>query len=159
MSRTHEFAKDLCNELNRHKHNGLTWSSAGPNGINAGHESVDATGYGKKDTPLVLVEVELRRDAPALNVVKVWNWIKQRRFTKKVILIQAFSARYSKVNTLRKNSMFIGKQMDAAEDARYISMDFDYKPRKYGKTGAGRRCYHATRLGRRIVHRLKARHR
>ena len=122
MSRTHEFAKDLCNELNRHKQNGLKWSSAGPNGINAGHESVDATGYyGKKETPLVLVEVELRRDAPALNVVKVWNWIKQRRFTKKLILIQAFSARYSKLNTLRTNSIFIGEQMQAAGAARYIS--------------------------------------
>jgi hypothetical protein len=157
MSRTNEFAKDLCKELNRHKQNGLEWCSAGPKRINAGHESVDATGYGKKDTPLVLVEVELRRDAPALNVVKVWNWIKQRRFTRKLILIQAFSARYSKVNTLRKNSIFIGEQMQAAGAARYISMDFKYKPREYGKTGAGRRCYHATRLGRRIVHGLKAR--
>ena len=77
-------------ELNRHTKNGLSWSPGGPRGINAGHESVDATGCRKGETPAVLIEVELRRDAPALNVIKVWNWIEQKRFEIKIILRQAF---------------------------------------------------------------------
>jgi hypothetical protein len=103
----------------------------------------------------VLVEVELRRDAPALNVIKVWNWIEQRRFKKKIILIQAFSARYSDKDSLRKNSIFIGKRMESAKVAKYIPMDFKYRPRKYGKIGAGCRHDHAVLLARRIVRHLR----
>ncbi len=155
MNRTNEFAKDLCRELNRHKRNKLEWKPAGPAGINAGHESVDATGYRGGKTPYALIEVELRRDAPVSNVVKVWNWIANRRFRKRVIVVQAFSARYSKSNTRRKNAIFIGEQMETAGVAKYVAIDFKYKPRKYGKVGAGRRRLHATRLARRILFRLK----
>jgi hypothetical protein len=137
MNRTNEFAKDLCRELNRHKKNGLSWNPGAPRGINAGHESVDATGCRKDETSFVLVEVELRRDAPALNVIKVWNWIEQKRFKKKIILIQAFSGRNSQKDTLRKNSIFIGERMESASVAKYVAMDFKYRPRKYGKIGAG----------------------
>jgi hypothetical protein len=63
MKRTDEFAKDLCRELNLHR-NSTEWKCGGPEGIEAGHESVDATGYRGKKKLSVLVEVELRRDAP-----------------------------------------------------------------------------------------------
>ena len=119
--------------VNRHKKNGLSWNSGGPRGINAGHESVDATGCRKGETPAVLVEVELRRDAPALNVIKVWNWIEQKRFKRKIILIQAFSARYSKKDTLRKNSIFIGERMEFARVAKYVPMDFNVQAEKVRK--------------------------
>jgi len=40
--------------------------------------------------------------------------------------------------------------------AAHAPLDFNYKPRKYGKVGAGRRRYHATRLARQIVRYLKS---
>ena len=151
MKRTDEFAKDLCRELNRHRNSGVQWKCGGPVGIRAGHEAVDATAYRKNQKPVALVEVELRRDAPLSNVAKVWHWAREGSLPRNVVLIQAFSANYGKEDKRRRNAEFIGEQMEHARVAKYIPIHFGYRPRKYGKVGAGRRHYHATLLARRIA--------
>jgi len=150
MKRTDEFAKDLCKELNRHRKNGITWECAGPAVPRKGHESVDATGYRKKK-PAVLVEIELRHQTPLANVVKAWKRIKHKELPRNLILIQAFSANYPKKDTRRLNAEFVGQHLTETGTAKYVSMQFKYKARKYGRVGAGRRRYHATLLAKRIV--------
>lgn len=151
MKRTDEFAKDLCEELNRHTKNGITWKCAGPIGMRNGHESVDATGYRKKGRPAVLVEIELRRKTPLANVVKAWKWIEEKQLPRHLVLIQAFSALYSEKDTRRLNSEFVGKHLTETGIAKYIPMQFEFKPGKGGKVGGGRRRHHATLLAKRIA--------
>ena len=58
--------------------------------------TVDVAGLKGKD-PSVLVEVELKKDNPVENVVKIWLWAKDKKKTKRILFFQAFSAHY--VNT------------------------------------------------------------
>jgi hypothetical protein len=63
--------------------------------LGKGHESVDIVGSSpRRGRRLVLVEVELRKDAPLTNVVKVWRWIEEERFAARFVLVQAFSKYY-----------------------------------------------------------------
>ena len=76
---------------------------------------VDVAGLPKKKgAPVVLVEVELKKDNPVENVVKIWRWATERKYTGRVLFLQAFSAHYwtTKVKQ-RVRSEFIGKQMMA----------------------------------------------
>jgi hypothetical protein len=108
------------------------------------------TGYAMKSAkPLVLIEVERRSDAPLSNVGKVWSWIieheKGGKLRKPPILIQAFSGRYSKTNTQRLHAELIGRMMEKAKVAKYISLPFSYKPRKNAQNCEGACQGHARR--------------
>ncbi len=54
---------------------------------------VDVAGL-KGKIPCVLVEVELKKDNPVENVVKIWRWADHKRVAKRVLFLHAFSAHY-----------------------------------------------------------------
>jgi hypothetical protein len=109
----------------------------------------------RKSRKLVLVEVELRKDAPLTNVVKVWRWIAKEKFKTPFVLVQAFSKYYKKHDTKRSNAELIGKLMQRATKNRYLVLTFDYNPYRHGTQGAGRRRHHAYRLANKVRRKLK----
>jgi hypothetical protein len=54
---------------------------------------VDVAGL-KGKSPRVLVEVELKKDNPVENVVKIWRWANGEKNRKHILFIHAFSALY-----------------------------------------------------------------
>jgi hypothetical protein len=80
---------------------------------------VDVVGL-KNNVPAVLIEIELKKDNPVENVVKIWHWRTKKRNEGSILFVQAFSAHY--LNPSDKNStpskakqyrraVFIGRQM------------------------------------------------
>lgn len=156
MNRTHAFAKDFCNWLNDTRSSNYRWIPD-ENLIGKGHESVDIVGRPKKSgAKVVLVEVELRKDAPLTNVVKVWRWIEEKQFKERFIFVQAFSRYYREGDTKCKNAEFLGRRMQNATGNAYIPMSFEYNPYKHGKQGAGCRRNHAHTLADRVLRKLQA---
>ncbi|HYL87017.1 MAG TPA: hypothetical protein VE263_22530 [Candidatus Angelobacter sp.] len=103
-------------------------------------------------TPCVLVEVELKKDNPVENVVKIWHWAADRnRKAKRILFLHAFSAHYqAEGSTLdssnarirvplktkqHERAVFIGKQMKK-DRARHI--DYQELP-IFTTTRAGKR--------------------
>jgi hypothetical protein len=154
MTRTDEFAKDMRNELRRQWPQ-LKWEC--PWSPGAGYEHVDLVGSlkGKK---LILIEAELRRSAPVINVIKVWRWLDASRLDMKPIVVQAFSGFYPEGDSRRAAAEFIGVKMAKAHRVRYESIQFSYKPRIYGKIGAQRRRIHARQLATTISEKLQRGH-
>ncbi len=155
-NRATAFSNDLRNALGDHPHlkqqTGVTkwkknWSVKGLG------QTVDVVGLGKNDTPRVLIEVELLREDPSSNVAKIWSWGISNR--SKFVLIQAFSKAYQTRKVERKKlAKFIGDRMEKElRNVTYIPLDLRYNPRPGGKVGAGRRCYHAKQLAKRLVKR------
>jgi hypothetical protein len=109
--------------------------------------------------PWILIEVELKRDDPVGNVVKIWNWSKEQQITNRIVLFQAFSQHYWETRTrLRLRAEFIGEEMskDKSINVRYKCLPMrKYKPRKGKTQGAGRRAIHAKNLARTIIHLIK----
>lgn len=107
----------------------------------------------------IYIEVELRRDEPLTNVVKLWRAIEEKRLTKNVILVHAFSGHYSaknkRENLHRANAEFAGKQMQKTCGAVYVPLSFDYQPRKDGKIGGDYRRRNAIALAEQVVKALK----
>ncbi len=156
MNRTDAFANDFCNKLNNSRSDQYTWK-AGGKPIGRGHESVDIVGWPKKKgARLVLVEVELRKDAPLTNVVKIWRWLADKEFKGRFVLIQAFSRYYKKGDTKRKNAEFVGECLERATGNTYLAVSFRYNPYRHGKKGAGRRQKHAHLLANKIRSKLRA---
>jgi hypothetical protein len=151
MTRTDEFAKDMCKEL-KSRWPELEWECAWSPG--AGYEHVDLVGHLKR-RKLILIEVELRRYAPVVNVIKIWKWMDANSLATKPIVVQAFSGFYPKGDSRRASAEFIGSKMGKAHGVTYVSISFSYKPRKYGRVGAGRRRIHARRLARTISRKLR----
>src|SRR5690242_2364105 len=106
MSRTDAFANDFCIKMLNTERGGYVWETGG-RPLGKGHESVDIVGR-KKGGRLILVEVELRKDAPLTNVVKVWRWVAEGKFRTPFILVQAFSKYYKSGDTKRSNAEFVG---------------------------------------------------
>ena len=155
MNRTDAFAHDLCRYLNEKTGDSYQWTPAWRPPDKQGHESVDAGGEPKrKNGKLILIEAELRRDAPLTNAVKIWKWSKQQRVRSSFILVQAFSRYYGPKDSKRQNAEFVGHEMAQYLGVRYIPVSFSYKPYKHGKVGAGRRHHHAELLAARIIRRL-----
>ena len=153
MIRTDEFAKDMQREL-AIRHPELNWEHSWC--PIQGYEHVDLAGFPKRGRGrTVLIEVELRRSSPVSNVVKIWKWMESRHFKVRPIMFQAFSAFYKNHKTHREAATFVGKKLARACKLHYFPLDFDYRPRKGGKVGAGRRHYHAVRLAKRVSRRMK----
>jgi hypothetical protein len=124
--------------------------------LGKGHESVDILGQSsRKGCKLVLVEVELRKDAPLTNVVKVWRWVVNEKFKTPFVLVQAFSKYYRQGDTKRSNAEFVGERMQGATKNAYLTLSFKYNPYRHGRHGAGRRRHHAYLLANQIRGRLK----
>ncbi len=77
---------------------------------------------------LVYIEVELRRDEPLTNIVKLWRAIEEKKHSKRVILVHAFSGHFPSKNTHRKNALFIGKHMQRSCNVKYLPLYFGYRP-------------------------------
>jgi len=122
------FDEKLCqrlNELAPKYHWEAGWSAKGEGW------RVDIAGLTDK-IPRVLVEVELKKDNPVENVVKIWRWASQEKKTKPILFLHAFSAHYHRElpATARPTkakqydrAVFIGDQMTKDETVR-----LDYKP-------------------------------
>jgi hypothetical protein len=149
MTRTDEFAKNMCKELKSRRPK-LEWKCSWSPG--AGHEHVDLVGEGKR---LIFIEVELRRHAPVVNVIKIWKWMDAHTLAMRPVLVQAFSGFYPKGDSRRASAEFIGSKMAKEHGVTYIPLSFSYKPRKYGKVGAGRRRIHARKLANTISRKLR----
>lgn len=157
MSRTANFCRTLCDEL------GQNWKR-GNCPDSKTRECVDVMSAEGGTT--VLVEVELRRDAPAANVAKIWRWLAETDYYPgRVIVVQAFSSYYQTKHGSwqRASAEFIGQQMEHnLARVRYIRLPFKYAPRKRRKNrsvteggGAMRRA--ARKLAAKIRRRLKDR--
>ena len=153
MSRTDAFANDFCRRMRETENGDYEWT-AGGHPLGKGHESVDIVGR-RKGHKLVLVEVELRKDAPLTNVVKVWRWIAKEKFKTRFILVQAFSKYYQEGDTKRSNAEFIGDCMQTATANQYLPLSFEYNPYRHGTQGAGRRRHHARLLADKVRRRLE----
>jgi hypothetical protein len=120
---------------------------------------VDVAGVPRKRGPWILIEVELKRDDPVGNVVKIWKWSKENNITEKIMLFQAFSKHYwEKRERLRLRAEFIGAEMakDRGVKVRYKCLPMkNYRPGKGKTQGAGRRTIHAKHLAKRIVRLIK----
>jgi hypothetical protein len=125
MPLTDEFASILCKQLNKTVPAGGWVCSYG---IGSGRSSVDLRG--KLAGRPVYIEVELRRDEPLTNVVKLWRAIQQDSHTNEAILVHAFSGHYPPANSHRLNAEFIGKQMQDSCGAQYVPLAFRFRPRK-----------------------------
>jgi hypothetical protein len=155
MSRTDAFAKDFVRQMNAHTRGRYVWK-AGGTPLGKGHESVDIRGLPKnKRGKLIFVEVELRKDAPLTNVVKVWRWIREQEFKGRFVFVQAFSKYYKKGDTKRSNAEVVGKELERSTRNKYISIPFAYNPYRHGKQGAGRRRHHAVGLADKVRRKLK----
>ena len=116
---------------------------------------VDVGGIPRDNSPWILIEVELKRDDPVGNVVKILQWAKGKRVRNRIILFQAFSKHYwEKRERLRLRAEFIGQEMvnDKHVRIQYVSLPMkDYKPGKGKTQGAGRRRIHAQKLAKTIL--------
>ena len=156
-NRATEFSKDLLNALKSHrdftKRVGVdNWEK---NWALPKHgETVDVVGLRDK-RPVILIEVELLREDPASNVVKIWKWAKDKKVSGAFVLIHAFSKMYRRSKKERKErAQFLGERMvKELPNAEYLPINFRYKPRPGGKVGAGRRRHHAYRLAIQIARR------
>jgi hypothetical protein len=125
MTLADKFASILCKQLNKILPS-CDWSCCGR--IGSGREAVDLCGR-LADKP-IYIEVELRRDEPLTNVVKLWRAIQEEGHSNEVILVHAFSGHYPAANTHRVNAEFIGRQMQDSCGARYLPIYFPYQPHK-----------------------------
>jgi hypothetical protein len=138
-----------------HKDN-TAWECGGP--FKRGHERVDVTGYNRRSRkPRVLLEVELRRQTPLANIVKVWKWIKNGELSRNVVVVQAFSKRYSGTDARKVNAELIGKLMQKAVGCRYIFAPLEYSPGKGTKRGGGALRKRAKELAAQILDKLPKR--
>jgi len=137
----HEKAKDYDWEVD--------WAADGEKWL------VDVSGIPRNGGPWILIEVELKRDDPVGNVVKIWKWSKEKKISDQIILFQAFSKHYwEKRKRLRLRAEFIGAEMakDRSIKVRYKCLPMkDYKPGKGNTQGAGRRRFHAKKLAHRVL--------
>lgn len=159
LIRANEFARDLKARL---KETLPFYSWEGEDGqpninwkpASGERESVDLVGEPPKGKPLLLIEIELRRDDPSANVIKIWKW-KKKGILGKFILIQGFSRYYTRRSRrFLERAEFVGEQMKKDKDGEYIPINFSYNPRKGGRVGAGARRHHARYLAGTILRRL-----
>ena len=120
-----QFADIVCERLNEMR-SVEKWRCGAK--IGSGREAVDLRG--KVAGRLVYIEIELRRDEPLTNVVKLWRAIEEDSHTNKVTLVHAFSGHYPANNTHRLNAEFIGKHMEVSCGVKYVPLSFPFRPRK-----------------------------
>jgi hypothetical protein len=129
------------------------WSAPGE------HWKVDVAGFKKNGSrSVILVEVELKRDDPVGNVVKIWRWARDGKNTQRILFVHAFSKHYwqTKVRQ-RERAIFVGERM--AEDPIlhivYKWQRMKFRPKMVAghrtKEGAGRMLLAAQLLGKKVA--------
>lgn len=86
-------------------------------------------GYGRMTGFHLFVELEIRRQTPANNVVKIWRYLEKRLRTNS-ILLHVFSGRYSAHRGRYANAVFLGKKMEETGLAKYVPVLIKAKPPK-----------------------------
>lgn len=88
---------------------------------------VDVAGL-RNGVPAVLVEVELKKDNPVENVVKIWRCASEKRITTPLLFVHAFSAHYvpgpgspPTKTKQHERAVFVGTRMaqDSSHEIRY----------------------------------------
>lgn len=158
-NRATKFSEDLRNALARNERLGTrigvdTWRSNWR--VPRTRETVDVVGLQGR-TPKILVEVELRREDPASNVIKIWKWIADGRLSKRIVLFHAFSKVYKGAKEVSKaRALFAGQKMKHDYPrVRYMAKDFGYNPEARGRVGGGARRKRAQELAQLIAESLK----
>lgn len=120
---------------------------------------VDLAGHPSSERrPLVLIEVELKRDDPAGNVIKIWRWARIAKSPQGIVFIQAFSKHFWQTKIRQRvRAIFVGERM--MED-RKLSINYKWERMKFRprmvpgqrtKEGAGRMVQAAKLLANRIA--------
>ena len=112
--------------------------------------------------PRVVVEVEIKKDNPVENLVKIWRWATDEKMTGRIFFIQAFSAYFWKDRVKRGAKVrqrvraeFIGDRMmhDRAVGIHYKGLRIKKYVPGHGK-GGGAMINAAKRLARQIKRNL-----
>ena len=95
---------------------------------------IDILGLSRKN--IYIIELELRREDPVNNVVKVFRVIDENTsfmIDKRLYFIHVFSDFYKTHKSKRYNSVFVGEKMSKAFDnLEYFALDFNLLPPKKG---------------------------
>lgn len=86
-------------------------------------------GYARMAGFHLFVELEIRRETPAHNVVKIWRYL-EKGFRTKSILLHVFSGRYSTHGARYAHAVFLGKKMEKEGLAKYVPVLIKAKPPK-----------------------------
>jgi hypothetical protein len=150
MSYAKQFERKLCRALKGTTSKKYCWFTGHPLDR---HSIVDVAGL-IDGIPSVLVEVELKKDNPVENVVKIWGWARSTKPISTARLFHAFSAHYfndanRKTPKLKQfeRAVFVGDRM--SKD-REVSVRYDFLP-IYSTTRAGKRVPFTPRMRRGFI--------
>src|SRR5713226_2791922 len=158
MSRSSNFCSDLCEALQQ-RIDSHKWSAEWKP-LGGSRESVDVAGLPNEDATnnrVILVEIELRREDPASNIIKIWEWFHKGKLPKAIVFFQGFSkVYYSPKHPAKikkgKNAQFVGDMLNKmSRGIRYFPGRFEYLPYKGAKQGGGARRRAAKRLAKKIA--------
>ncbi len=158
MSLPARFNQDLCKKL-KQVLGTYTWRAERRIG-GGSREAVDVGGRPLKRTGMrpVLIEVELRREDPASNILKVWNRFLDGAYPHGVVLVQGFSQVYSSRkyhnrSLKAKVARRLGRVVQESSKGRftYIALHLPYHPRAGSNEGDGARRNAAQRLGDKVA--------
>ena len=113
MTYSLNFDEKLAKALNREAKD-YKWDRGRPvNGKSTVDGTVDVAGSPlKAQFPRVYVEVELKKDNPVENVVKVWRFAANKKNRDRILFVQAFSNHHQKTKSKQYNrAVFVGEQM------------------------------------------------
>ena len=151
MKLADEFSRDVRRAL-KGRFSELEWRvNWRPRGIR--YESVDVVALHGDGTPVLLLEVELKRQDPVSNLVKIWKWFDEGKFGQKVTFVQAFSKHFRESKREHMDrALFAARRMRREHPSlKYEKVLLDYKPRRGRTVGAGRRRHHAHALADKIA--------
>ena len=147
------FSDEICSWLSERSRFGenVTWH-ANYRLDSPSRDFVDVVGILKgANHPKLLIEIELHREDPVSNVVKIFKWAVDRH-QKGLVLFHAFSKLYkAKKAERKKRAIFLGRIFEKQGMGRYVPLNLKYGPRPLGRYGGGRRTHAAELLGRRIM--------
>lgn len=145
------FAMELCDALKKETGN-EGWECEAVLHPSTERVDVGLKAYGERGIT-VLIEVELRRGNPVVNIIKIWDWAAKYSNKKPILLIHALSHYYCTKTRWTEYVSFVSAKMceDKQVNIRYKPMPFEFRPRKgtYGIGGAGKA--HARALAKHIA--------
>jgi hypothetical protein len=165
MSLSSRFEHDLCRYLND-KVDSYSWKPqfhiGGPT-----REKVDVGGIpkqkGSNGGRPILVEVELRREDPVGNILKVWTRELKGGYPKGIILVQGFSRvyrtpKYSNHRIKGAVAIRFGRMIEEStkKNSYYVPIRIPYHPHAGSNEGNGARRDAALWFGKRIAARLRS---
>jgi hypothetical protein len=146
-NRATQFSVELTSALAERRAFGLKWHKNW--GIEDTRETIDVVGL-QKGIPRMFIEVELRRQNPSSNVIKIWKAIEDGDLPgRKILLVQAFSKIFHNRGKARQKELadFVGRKMsEQLGGFRYVQVPFPYNPQHGGLIGGGARKKQARRL-------------